>query len=366
MKLDIEKIGVPGAKIVRAIGRAADQKGLKAFLIGGVVRDIVLNRSVVDFDIMVEGDAVAFAQELAADHQCPIKVYKQFGTATIMNWDHMCIDCVTARSERYARPGALPIVRPGSLEEDIFRRDFTINALAISINRRSFGDLIDQCNGLADLKKGVIRIFHERSFIDDPTRILRVVRFEQRFGFRLSGQTRTLLRRAITDRVDQTVSSPRYFQEFACGFCEDAPGRYVRRLYRLGALEFLGDNISVQPKVLTRLDAHGNDRKGHKGNGRGDLDWAVIYLSALCANLTDEEIMARAKQFQWPRARRKNVIETIAALRTLYAANDAGFENADGEALRELFCQCADETIVFIRSVVSSKINHYFSKYIHQ
>ncbi len=151
---------------------------------------------------MVEGDALLLAQQVARELKAGLKVHRQFQTAVIDDWKGIHLDFVSARKEQYPYPGALPVVSPSGLDDDLFRRDFTINAMAVSINKTSFGSLIDPYGGLKDLKKGIIRVFHEKSFIDDPTRILRAVRFEQRFCFKFSTKTGQLLRSAIKTGTD--------------------------------------------------------------------------------------------------------------------------------------------------------------------
>jgi tRNA nucleotidyltransferase (CCA-adding enzyme) len=310
MKVNLEKTGKYTFQMIKAIGALADKKGMKAFLVGGSVRDIFLKRTVKDIDVVLEGDAIDFAQTFAAQKGLVLKTHKRFGTATVSQWNHVCVDVVTARREMYPFPGSLPVVHQASLKEDVFRRDFTMNALAVSINQRDFGLLIDLCSGLEDLNKGRIKVFHEKSFLDDPTRILRAVRFEQRFGFRLSAQTLRLLKSALAEKAYAAVSAPRYFQEFARGFFEDQPGKYLLRLNALGALDFLGQNIIVERKTLKFFDS---ERKKVKGLDAHDP--ARIYLSALYARCDDDEIIERGKSFHWVRSERKKILETVHALR---------------------------------------------------
>jgi len=173
----------PGAsKIVRDVGALSQDLGLRAFVAGGCVRDLILGRNVEDLDIVVQGNAVLVATRFVSIYKGKIVVYHQFSTATVTLLDGRAVDFASVRKEVYPYPGALPVVSQGSLEEDIFRRDFTINAMAIAIDPKHFGSLLDHYGGLNDLKRKSIRVLHDKSFIDDPTRILRAVRFEERFG----------------------------------------------------------------------------------------------------------------------------------------------------------------------------------------
>ncbi|MFQ5925400.1 MAG: poly(A) polymerase, partial [Dehalococcoidia bacterium] len=164
---------------LRLAGEVARTQGQKLYLVGGAVRDLILGRPNLDFDLVVEGDAPRLARQLARSSGEKVVVHRQFGTAKFHRGD-LSIDLVTARSETYARPGALPKVEPGEIGDDLFRRDFSINAMAIALSPPSFGELVDPYRGRIDLEHRLIRILHQRSFIDDATRILRALRYEQR------------------------------------------------------------------------------------------------------------------------------------------------------------------------------------------
>ena len=179
--------------IIKLVGKAADREGVPVYLVGGPVRDTFLNVQNCDMDFVVEGNGIEFAGILNKALKGSLKKHQAFLTATIVYKD-LRIDVVTARSESYERPASYPDVVPGTIKEDLFRRDFTINAMAIAINKKDFGRLVDFYNGFKDLKKGVIRVMHDKSFIDDPTRIFRAVRFSASLGFRIEPHTRRLIR----------------------------------------------------------------------------------------------------------------------------------------------------------------------------
>src|SRR5258705_1283537 len=177
---------------------AALQRGLPLYIVGGSVRDLVLGRRLNDFDLTVEGDAIALARALASKHGGGMTAHKKFGTAKwflpeTLKMDHDTLDLISARSETYKYPAALPTVKLGSLADDLHRRDFTINALAVRLDGSHFGELRDDLNGMDDLQKGMIRVLHPRSFIDDPTRMYRAVRYEGRYGFKIDEDTLALI-----------------------------------------------------------------------------------------------------------------------------------------------------------------------------
>ncbi|GAI51444.1 unnamed protein product, partial [marine sediment metagenome] len=189
-------------KLVKDAGEKASKLGQELYLVGGAVRDLFLGRANFDLDLVVEGDAIKLAQELAKDGQAKLTVHPRFGTAKLSYTD-FSLDLATARRETYSQPGALPTVQPGSLTDDLRRRDFSINAMALCLTPDRFGELVDLYHSKDDLDNGLIRILHPRSFIDDATRILRGLRYEQRLGFKLEPKTAELLRRdaAMLDTI---------------------------------------------------------------------------------------------------------------------------------------------------------------------
>jgi len=167
------------------IGEFAEKSGQRAYLVGGCVRDLILKRPNLDIDIVVEGDACALARKCASQLGARAKINERFGTAALAFADGSKIDLASARKEIYPEPAALPVVERSSLEDDLIRRDFTINTLLMRIGPKDFGRLVDLHDGLTDLEAGVIRTLHPVSFVDDPTRLVRAARFEGRFGFRM-------------------------------------------------------------------------------------------------------------------------------------------------------------------------------------
>lgn len=242
-------------EIAQYIGYQADQQKIPAYVVGGIVRDLILKRRNFDLDIVLEGNAVMFARHMAKKIRATLTTYPQFYTATLKFPNGLRVDLATARKEHYPHPGALPVVQPGMLRDDLFRRDFTINAMAICLNRERVGQLIDDFQGLKDIKKRYIRILHSQSFIDDPTRILRAVRFEGRFLFRLELTTLMLLKEAIQQKVEKTVKLPRYFEEFKKILKEDTPSHGLRRLQAFKALTFIHPGIRVRFHLLNQLES---------------------------------------------------------------------------------------------------------------
>lgn len=218
------------------IGRLAEEQGLRAHAVGGFVRDMLLGRRNLDIDIVIEGDGVAFAQAAADVLGARVKVHRRFGTAVLVLSKTLHLDITSARTEYYTRPGALPTVERSSLRQDLFRRDFTINAMAACVNPECFGAIADPFGGLKDLERGTLRVLHSLSFVEDPTRVLRAARFERRFGFQMDGATEDLARQAVEMGVLDEVSGARIREELLDILDEDAPSQVFERLADLGVL----------------------------------------------------------------------------------------------------------------------------------
>jgi len=232
----------PSREALGALTRAARARSLALYAVGGSVRDLLLERPTQDLDLTLEGDAPTLARDVAAGLpgvRCT--VHSAFGTSTLIG-DAFRIDVASARAESYERPGALPAVRPGSLRDDLLRRDFTLNAIAVALTGDDAGGLIDPFHGETDLEAGLLRALHEAGFRDDATRILRGARYEARLGFRFEPQTLRWLRRDV--RYLETISGPRLRDELLRLLHEPQPERILLRLDELGALAAIHPSLS--------------------------------------------------------------------------------------------------------------------------
>lgn len=232
-------------RMAKKIGSLANSLGFTAFLVGGVVRDILLGVRNLDLDIVIEGDAIRTGSILAKELGVSLVVHRRFGTCTVVTKKRLRIDLATARKETYDRPAALPTVKFSSLKDDLIRRDFTINAMAISLNKKSFGQLVDFFKGRADLSRGRIRVMHDGSFIDDPTRIFRAVRFEQRLGFAIDSYTADLIKHAVNKEMFAKVEPQRIRDELVLILKEKDPIKALRRMDDLHEFRFLHGKIRL-------------------------------------------------------------------------------------------------------------------------
>jgi tRNA nucleotidyltransferase (CCA-adding enzyme) len=203
-----------------------------------------------DLDLVVEGDALKLAQQVAESGQAKLLAHHRFGTAKL-KYDDFTLDMATARKETYARPGALPTITPGTLTDDLIRRDFSINAMAISLTANDYGEMVDPCQGRNDLEHRLVRILHSRSFTDDATRILRGVRYEQRFGFEFEAQTADLLKRDIL--MLDTISGDRIRHELDLILEEQRPERAIQRLGELGILARISPSLTGDGWIAERF-----------------------------------------------------------------------------------------------------------------
>ena len=238
--------------LMQTAGELAHEQGQKLYMVGGIIRDLLLGRTNFDLDLVLEGDAIKLAQKLKEMRRGKLLTHPQFGTAKL-EWENFSVDLAMARLESYSKPGALPETRPGTIIDDLARRDFSINAMAVSLSPNSFGELINLHNSLYDLKERLVRILHDRSFIDDATRIWRAIRYEQRLDFKMSPKTSKLLKRDIP--MLKTVSGDRIRYELECIFREERPEKAIRRLSELGALQKLHPSLKTGVWVVEKFSA---------------------------------------------------------------------------------------------------------------
>lgn len=256
--------------MVHASAALADKQNEPLYLVGGVVRDLFLGRPNFDLDFVVEGDAIALAEAMASKVGGKLTAHRRFNTAKLRlaGWN---LDFAMARAETYARPGALPAVMPGSLMDDLFRRDFTINAMAVRVSPETYGELIDLYGGRDDLKAGLIRVLHERSFTDDATRIWRAVRYEQRLGFHIEPVTLRLLRRDVP--MLDTISGDRIRHELELVLKENWPEDILARAWKLKVLGRIHPSLKGDAWLGHKFAQAGTMLRGQVLNA---IRWALL------------------------------------------------------------------------------------------
>lgn len=310
-----EILGAASPQLIDIIAQQAQAKDLTLFLVGGVIRDLLLKQPNLDLDFVLESDAIAFAEALAAQYGGALQAHKPFGTAT---WtldssvaeklslpaedipDHL--DFARARSETYAYPTALPTVAPSSIERDLWRRDFSLNSLALQLSpAQAAGRLLDICGGLRDLEQKLVRVLHENSFIDDPTRILRALRFAPRYGFEIEPGTAEQMRVALP--ALRRITGIRLYNEIELILQEDKAAEVILALQDLGALERIHPAFRVSPMLEQRFTTltDGTPRWTEIAAGDLALRWSLLLAdisegdaAAICGRLDLTQALTRS------------------------------------------------------------------------
>jgi tRNA nucleotidyltransferase (CCA-adding enzyme) len=245
-------------ELLADLGRAARELGYEAMAVGGFIRDLYLRRRNLDIDVVIEGDGIAFAKAFAREHGIRVVTHDKFNTAVLVFPDKFKIDVATARMEYYESPAALPVVQVSSIKHDLARRDFTINTLAVSLNPERFGTLLDFFFAQRDIKDRVIRVLHNLSFIEDPTRILRAVRFESRFSFRIGKLTEKLIVNAVQMDAVARLDGRRLSGELRHLLEEEQPARCLRRLAEFGVLSAIHPGLEYDDDLDEALGRLGD------------------------------------------------------------------------------------------------------------
>ncbi len=275
-----ERLPARVLEVLRGVGRTASALGCGAYVVGGFVRDLFLYRSDEDIDIVIEGDGIRFAREYARSTEARIHTHEKFGTAVIIYPDGFKIDVASARMEYYNFPAALPVVEMSSIKLDLYRRDFTINTLAIQLNPDRFGVLIDFFNAQKDLKEKSIRVLHNLSFVEDPTRVFRAIRFEQRFGFSIGRLTAGLIANAVAMDFFRELSGRRVFSELRLILQEENAPAAVSRMNDFGLLKVIHPTLSLNKSLMGRLNAVQQVLSWYDllFLGESYMKWAVYFL----------------------------------------------------------------------------------------
>jgi len=278
--------------ILKLSGEVAEELGFNAYLVGGSVRDLLRGEENLDIDIVIEGDGISFARAFGEKLNAKVRSHQKFGTAQVIT-DRLKLDVATARLEYYELPAALPKVETSSIKKDLYRRDFTINTLAIKLNPREFGFLMDFFGGQRDLREKTIRVLHNLSFIEDPTRAFRAIRFSERFGFKISRHTENLIKSAVDMNLFDRLSGSRLYEELLLSFNETEPVSTLKRLSDFGLLKVIHPKLIFNEELEATLKSM-----------RDTLSWfnllfleektdnGILYLMALLSGLKEEEVKA--------------------------------------------------------------------------
>ncbi|MFA4993589.1 MAG: CCA tRNA nucleotidyltransferase [Candidatus Omnitrophota bacterium] len=336
--------------LIALVRKVSKEISMPAYLVGGFPRDLILGAENWDLDITVEGSGIKFAEALAGRLNSGLIKHERFGTATLILGHRLKVDIATTRKEIYPSCASLPEVTPGSLKEDLFRRDFTINAMAFSLSGSSWR-LIDVFGGKADLVAGKIRILHDLSFEDDPTRILRAIRFQQRYNFKIEPKTLSLLKEALNSGLLEKVNPHRRRDELILMFKEKNPSAQIKQLGDLGALSFISDKLKPAKPTYDLLKSVNKEIAWFMKNlpFHKQFDAWLIYFAALLESLT----LAQAKKISRKLGLSKKEEEKIISCRKI---NRSFIRRLSSKRITPgqvfvLLKPLSYEAIIFLRSV---------------
>lgn len=355
---------------LKEFGRLAGELGMKAYAVGGFVRDLLLRRPNLDIDIVVEGDGIEFARTYATEHGIRCRFHKKFNTAVLIFPDDRRVDVASARFEYYQYPAALPIVEFSSLKMDLYRRDFTINTLALALNPGEFGQLIDFFGGQRDLKDRTIRVLHNLSLVEDPTRILRAIRFEQRFGFKIGKQTAALIRNAVRMGLIQKLGGRRLLHEIQLIMVEDDPLPALRRMTEFAVWPVLSANIQFDLKMEELFGQLGEVITWHRLSFLDEpLERWWVYMLGLFSGLQPADVEEACGKLQFTASQRERMAWTYQTAGALFW----GFFQTTGHKPSEVYRALQPfrpEELVFIMARAQNEatrraVSHYFHRYRH-
>jgi len=301
--------------LLEKLGKIAEDKGFKVFLVGGFVRDLLLGVENFDIDLVVERNGVSFARHLANKFGGKVTVHRRFATAVASLPGGIKIDIATARKEFYESPGALPRVEKGSLKEDLYRRDFTINAMAIRLSSKQYGELVDFFGGWKDLKGRTVRVLHSKSFIEDPTRIFRAIRFEGRYGFSMDRRTERLAMDALKLEILGKLSKERIREEIIAILSEPEPENAILRLGKLGVLSSIYPKIELSKEMKKTLGrVKGIFSRFVSSFKEESVERWIVYFLILVQKLDILEVRNLCKDLRFSKEQSRKIIKAKESL----------------------------------------------------
>ncbi|MEE9615340.1 MAG: hypothetical protein V3W31_10400, partial [Thermodesulfobacteriota bacterium] len=341
-------------EILREIGRTAEGLGFQSYVVGGFVRDLLLKRENLDMDVVIEGDGIKFAAKFAEGKGLKVRSHERFKTAVVIFPDGIIrpagfkLDVATARLEYYERPSALPTVELSSLKLDLYRRDFTINTLAVALNPERFGEVVDFFSAQRDIKEKTIKVLHNLSFVEDPTRAFRAVRFAERFGFRMARHTLNLIKNTVKLDIIKKLSGPRLRDEMKNVLKEDAAAGAVKRLDELGLLKLIHPSLAWDERTEKLFERTREVLAWHRLLYTPDRveEWLTLLL-ALTDGLTEEEFAALGRRLSIVGKKRQAVVTGRSGSRKALKLIETGRVKTNGD-LYELLHPLPLELLLYL------------------
>jgi tRNA nucleotidyltransferase (CCA-adding enzyme) len=300
-------LSIEGLQTVFEAVQAVSEPFEGVYLVGGAVRDVLMGEPNFDVDIAVEGDGIALGRALAGVLGGRVVPHEKFGTAIVLYRDGGRVDVATSRTEFYDYPGALPTVEQASIRQDLYRRDFTINAMAVSLKGEDFGRLVDYFGGHRDLADRVVRVLHNLSFIDDPTRIFRAIRYETRYGFRMDAHTLGLAKACVEMELVGELSSARLRDELQALLSEERVGDSVRRMADLGIDRAIHPRLAADEEAVKLIDELDELRAAHAPDASA---WR-LRLAVLARRLSSTEVLEWAERLKLRRRDAERIADAV-------------------------------------------------------
>ena len=354
-------------KLLERIAQVGDRLNLSVYAVGGFVRDLLLNIPNQDIDIVVEGEGISFASHLTEEFGGRMKSHEKFGTSVVIFPDGYRIDVATARMEYYQHPGALPTVEKSSVKSDLFRRDFTINCMAVKLTGANAFCLIDFFNGERDLKNREIHVLHSLSFIEDPCRLFRAIRFEQRFGFAMGKQAESFMRTTIKKRLVDSLSGTRLFNEIKLLLNEKRPVDCIHRMREFDLFQFVSPEMLQDPKdmeTLARLESVIS--WGSMTTLPREPEIWRIYFMGLFHSLEEEAFLKAVDRLQLPTRMKSSMGQDRIACRESLKRLQSQKEWGPKE-IYHTFDSLSVEAVIFLIALSSSdRLNQYANIYFTQ
>ena len=351
-------------EVIQQVNKVSLAVRMPAYLVGGCLRDLILGAKNLDLDIAIEGSGIIFAQHLSQKLKSSLRIHERFGTATLILSNGLKVDIATTRQEKYPSFAALPLVSPGSLKQDLQRRDFTINALAIRLTLDKQQEIIDPFDGQVDLAAGRIRVLHNLSFKDDPTRILRAIRFSQRLDFKIEPKTLALLKQAISGGLLDKVSPHRMRVELIAMLKEPNPFKAIKKLGALGGFSFINAKLKVTKSAEGLFKSAAKEIAWFVKNfpTRRQLDTWLIYFAVLLEPLAYAQIKMIISRLGLRKGDQKRVISYYQIKRKLIATLSK--KQLSGEQIFLLLEPLSYETIILASAVLRNKnFKKYFADF---
>lgn len=341
----IKKLPDKIQKVLNSAGKIGDSLNFEVYVVGGFVRDLFLDLPNWDIDFVIDGDGIDFAHKLREELGGEVLEHEKFATAVLTLEDGLSIDLVSARREYYEYPGALPKVERSSIWSDLFRRDFTINCMAVSLNKKQYGRLNDFFGGLEDLNKGKVRVLYNLSFIEDPTRIFRAIRFAARYNFEIEIESKSFIKQAVKDGLIQKLSSDRVREEISYILREKNVCLSLKLFKEFEILDTIHPTFKIDDEIIMKIKSINNSIKKFNLEKDYTIRKRILIIMELLSVLSESNVTFVIGKFVEYKTYEKQIIEALKNKEKIYKS--LGQTNVEVSSIYNTLKSLPIETIVF-------------------